>query len=746
MMRYIVFPSSLSNPFDHEEDDVARGTTGAPRNTPVSDPGVPADGNTGIAQASRAGGKTKLIAMICGRRSKYLVVVFWVVVIAALGSFAGKLQGAEKNDSSAYLPSSAESTQELNEQDLFQSQNLNPALVVYVRAGGVTAADLRKADADARSFAALPAVDGRVAPPVVSRDHQAIETVIGADLGYNSDLSGFVANLKSAATRNAAGLSVYVGGPAASAADELKIFKGIDSTLLYATLAVVIVLLLLTYRSPVLWLLPIMSAGVALTVAEGVIYLLTQHANLTVNGQSEGILVVLVIGASTDYALLLIARYREELRRHADRHEAMAVALRRAGPAIIASGLTVVAGMLCLLAAESNDISGLGPVAAVGIGVGLIAMITLLPALLVVFGRWIFWPARSAYGSTEPTTQGLWSRVGQAIGRRPRTVWLVTAILLAASAAGMIGFKFGTLTTAEAFRGTQPSITAQEVLARHFPAGSGEPVDVIATSAHAGTVKTALADTPGIATVSPAVTKDGLSFLQATMTMPPDSPAAYTLVDRIRTAVRAIPGADAKVGGGTAINMDVESAAAHDRDLLIPLILGVVLIILGLLLRAIVAPLILIATVVLSFGAALGLSSLVFKHLFGFAGADTSVPLLVFVFLVALGIDYNIFLMTRVREESARSGTRRGAVAGLAATGGVITSAGLVLAGTFAMLGTLPLVEFTEIGVAVALGVLLDTIVVRSVLVTALTLDIGRHIWWPSALANPESSSVTNGT
>ncbi len=747
---------------------MARGSTGAPRNTPVSDPGVPADGNTGIAQAStahrpdtqpgtfrnagspqaqaRPGGMTRLIAIICGRRSKYLIVVFWVVVIAALGSFAGKLQGAEKNDSSAYLPSSAESTQELNEQDLFQSQNLNPALVVYVRAGGVTAADLRKADADARSFAALPAVDGRVARPVVSRDHQAIETVIGADLGYNSDLSGFVANLKSAATRNAAGLSVYVGGPAASAADELKIFKGIDSTLLYATLAVVIVLLLLTYRSPVLWLLPIMSAGVALTVAEGVIYLLTQHANLTVNGQSEGILVVLVIGASTDYALLLIARYREELRRHADRHEAMAVALRRAGPAIIASGLTVVAGMLCLLAAESNDISGLGPVAAVGIGVGLIAMITLLPALLVVFGRWIFWPARPGYGSTEPTTQGLWSRVGQAIGRRPRTVWLVTAILLAASAAGMIGFKFGTLTTAEAFRGTQPSITAQQVLARHFPAGSGEPVDVIATSAHAGTVETALADTPGIAAVSPAVTKDGLSFLQATMTMPPDSPAAYTLVDRIRTAVRAIPGADAKVGGGTAINMDVESAAAHDRDLLIPLILGVVLIILGLLLRAVVAPLILIATVVLSFGAALGLSSLVFKHLFGFAGADTSVPLFVFVFLVALGIDYNIFLMTRVREESARLGTRRGAVAGLAATGGVITSAGLVLAGTFAMLGTLPLVEFTEIGVAVALGVLLDTIVVRSVLVTALTLDIGRHVWWPSALANPESSSVTNGT
>jgi RND superfamily putative drug exporter len=683
---------------------------------------------------------------VCGRRSKYLVVAFWLLVVVAVGSLAGKLQGAEKNDASSYLPASAESTQELNQQNLFQSKNLNPALVVYVRPGGVTAADLQKAAADARYFASLPAVNGRVSPPIVSGDHKAIETVVGADLGYNSDLSGFVSNLKATAVKGNGGLSVYIGGPAASAADELKVFKGIDSTLLYAALGVVIALLLLTYRSPVLWLLPIISAGVSLTIAQAVIYLLTQHANLTVNGQSGGILVVLVIGASTDYALLLIARYREELRRHTDRHQAMAVALRRAGPAIIASGLTVVIGMLCLLAAQSNDISGLGPVAAIGIGVGLIAMITLLPALLVVFGRWIFWPVRPGYGTAEPTSRGLWSKVGQAIGRRPRAVWLVTAILLGAGAFGLAGFKFGPLTTAQSFRGTQPSITAQQVLATHFPAGSGEPVNVISTASSAGQVRNALAATPGVASVTPPVTRDGLSFLQATMTVPPDSPAAYTLVDRIRTTVRAIPGANAKVGGGTAINQDVQSAAAHDRNLLIPVILGVVLLILALLLRAIVAPLVLIATVVLSFGSALGLSALAFKHLFGFAGADTSVPLLVFVFLVALGIDYNIFLMTRVREESARSGTRRGALTGLAATGGVITSAGLVLAATFAVLGTLPLVEFTEIGFAVALGVLLDTIIVRSVLVTALTLDIGRHIWWPSALAGPEGRPVTDGT
>ena len=445
----------------------------------------------------------------------------------------------------------------------------------------MTAADLAKADADARSFATLPAVAGRVAPPIISGDHKAIETVVGSNLGYNSDISGFITTVQNTATKDAGGLSVYIGGPAASANDELKIFKGIDSTLLYSALGVVIVLLLLTYRSPVLWLLPIISAGVALTVSEAVIYLLVQHANLTVNGQSGGILVVLVLGASTDYALLLVARYREELRRHQDRHQAMAVALRRAGPAIIASGLTVIIGMLCLMAAESNDISGLGPVAAIGVGVGLIAMITLLPALLVVCGRWVFWPIKPRYGSPEPTRRGVWARVGNAISRRPRGVWVVTALLLAAFWAGLIGFKIGTLTAAQSFRGTPSSITAQNVLAKYFPAGSGEPVDVISNAASAGQVRSALADTPGIASVTPPVTKDGLAFLQATMTPAPDSPAAYTLVDKIRTTVHAIPGADAKVGGGTAINQDVGSAAAHDRDLLIPLILGVVLIILG---------------------------------------------------------------------------------------------------------------------------------------------------------------------
>jgi putative drug exporter of the RND superfamily len=698
--------------------------------------------NTSTPTTPRPGRASRIAALPCGRRTKYVVLIFWVIVIVLTWSLAGKLMGAEKNDASAYLPASAESTQELSLQSKFVVKNLNPAVVVYTRPSGITPADLRKAAADARRFAALPAVDGRVTGPIPSADHRAIQTIVGSSLGFNSDIEGFIKNLKTTAARDDPGLTVHIAGPAASAADQVKIFKGIDTTLLYATLAVIIVLLLLTYRSPILWLLPIISAWVSLTVAQAVIYLLTQHG-LVVNGQSGGILVVLVLGASTDYALLLVARYREELRRHEDRHEAMAIALRRAGPAIIASAGTVIAGMLCLMIAESADISGLGPVAAIGIAVGLLAMITLLPALLVIVGRWVFWPVRPRYGSAEPTTRGFWAGVGRRLAIRPRAVWVTTAVLLACAWLGLIGFKIGSLTTAQSFRGTPASVAAEQVVAQHFPGGAGEPVAVIGNAAAAPQLRAALARTNGIAAVSRPAVKDGLVFLQGTLASKPDSAAAAATVDRVRAAVHAIPGANAKVGGGTAINSDVERYATNDRNLIIPLVLVVVMIILGLLLRSVVAAILLIGTVVLSFGAALGLSALVFRHVFGFAGADTAMPLFVFVFLVALGIDYNIFLMTRVREESKRSGTRMGAITGLGATGGVITSAGLILAGTFATLSTLPLVILTEIGVTVAIGVLIDTIIVRSVLVTALTLDVGRHMWWPSRLSRPSPVEVS---
>jgi putative drug exporter of the RND superfamily len=673
-----------------------------------------------------------------GRRTKWLVLVFWVLVVAALGPLAGKLTNAEKNNASAWLPAAAESTKVVSLQATFQSPNLFTGVVVYSRPSGLTAADRAKAAADARSFAGVRgAVSSQIVGPVVARDGQAIETVVPVNLGKKgwNGASTAAGSLRGIAQSGASGLAVHIAGPLGSAADSAKAFKGVDSTLLYATLAVVIVLLLITYRSPALWLLPVLSAGIALATCQALIYLLAAHAGLTVNAQTAGILDVLVFGAGTDYALLITARYREELRRHEDRHEAMLVALRRAGPAIVASAGTVIVSLLALTVAELNSTKGMGPVLAVGVAVALLAMLTLLPALLVIFGRWIFWPVRPAYGSTEPTTRGVWARVGRGIAGRPRTVWIGTAVVLGVLALGTLGLKAGGLTNAQSFRGHPDSVVGQQVVDRSFPAGAGEPVIVVGSQSAAPQLRSAFRATPGITGITPPVAKDGRAYLYGTLTAAPDSPAAYTTIDRVRTAVHAVPGGNALVGGYTAVNLDIKRAATHDRNVIIPLILLVVFLILALLLRAIVAPVILIATVVLSFFAALGVSALVFNHLFHFGGADTSFPLFVFVFLVALGIDYNIFLMTRVREEAGKNGARNGALTGLAATGGVITSAGAVLAGTFAVLGTLPVTFLAELGFAVAFGVLLDTIVVRSVLVTALNLDLGQWMWWPSRLA-----------
>jgi RND superfamily putative drug exporter len=677
--------------------------------------------------------------VITGRRIKYLIILFWLIVVAIAAPLAGKLTGAQKNDAKSWLPGSAESTQVLDAQAAFASPDTIPAVIVYERLTGLTPADLSKVQTDVAVFAQLPNLDGTVTGPVPSGDGQAAQVVVPLNLGPDgwAKATDIVASMEETATSGANGMTVFITGPAGFAADSGEAFEGIDSTLLYSAITVVVVILLFSYRSPVLWLLPVISAGVALTCAQAVIYLLADNAGLIVNAQSAGILTVLVFGAGTDYALLLVARYREELRRHHDRHEAMAVALHRAGPAIIASGATVVISMLCLLLATTNSTKGLGPVAAVGILVGLAVMLTLLPALLVTVGRWIFWPARPREGSPEPTAQGFWAKVGTWIAHAPRTTWIVTTVVLAALTLGITQLDATGLTNKESFVSAPASVAGEDVLTRHFPAGAGNPVIVISRAAQAEEVRAAVASTDGMdgSTVTAPVVEGDTAYVQGTLTAPADSQAAYDTVDRLRDRVHAIPGADAKVGGNTAVNLDVQRAARFDRNLIIPIILVVVFVILAVLLRAVLAPVLLIGTVVLSFAAALGASALIFKHILGFGGTDTSFPLFVFVFLVALGIDYNIFLMTRVREEAVKHGTRRAALIGLAATGGVITSAGLVLAGTFAVLATLPLVAFAEIGIAVALGVLLDTIVVRSVLVTALNLDIGPRIWWPHQLS-----------
>jgi RND superfamily putative drug exporter len=654
--------------------------------------------------------------------------------VAVAGPLAGKLNGAQKNDASEWLPKNAESTQVVDLAKKFTPSDTLPAVVVYQPVGAVSGADQAKAAADAERFAGLDHVSGKVIGPIPAADGRALEVIVPIKAGKDgwNGIAPVVKEMRSIA--HPSGGRVYVTGPAGYAADFSNVFQGFDSTLLYITAAIVIVILLFTYRSPGLWLLPVACVFVALTAAQAVIYLLARHAGLTVNGQSAFILTVLVFGAGTDYALLLIARYREELRRHADRHEAMAVALHRAGPAIIASGSTVILSLLCLLVAELNSTKSLGPVMAIGIAVGLCAMVTLLPALLVIFGRWMFWPVRPTLGSPEPTERGLWARIGYRMARRPRVVWLVTAVALAALAVGATGLKANGLQNKDAFRTKPEAVTGEKVLAQHFPAGAGDPVQVIGNATAAPALRSAVASTPGVTGVTPPVVKQGLAFVEGTLTSSSDSQASFRTVDQLRAKVHAIPGADAKVGGGSAVNLDIQRATRHDRNLVVPIVLAVVFGILAVVLRALVAPLLLVATVVLSLAATLGVSALVFNHVFKFAGADPSFPLWAFVFLVALGVDYNIFLMTRVHEESRRHGTRRGALIGLAATGGVITSAGLVLAGTFIALGSLPLVFITELGFAVAFGVLLDTFVVRSVLVTALNLDVGRWIWWPSGL------------
>src|SRR5829696_3070903 len=684
-------------------------------------------------------GVRRIVSLPSGRRTKWVVLGFWVVVFAVAGPLAGKLNSAQQNDSSAWLPHNAESTQVVELAKRFAPSDIFPALVVYERPGGpVTPADRAKVAADVKAFAGVKDVTGKILGPIPSQDGQALQVVVPIKVAEEGngweELTPRIEELRSIAGADTGGLGVYVTGPAGYFADFANVFSGFDSTLLYITAVIVIVILLITYRSPVLWILPLSCVFVALTAAQAVIYLLARHGGLTVNGQSAFILTVLVFGAGTDYALLLTARYREELRRHADRHEAMAVALGRAAPAIIASGATVILSLLCLLVAELSSTRSLGPVMAIGVAVGLCAMITLLPALLVIFGRWVFWPLRPALGSAEPTERGLWARIGARVARRPRIVWVVTALVLAGLAFGITGLDANGLQSKDSFRTKPEAVTGEAVLARHFAAGAGNPVQVVGRAEAAPQLQAAVSGTPGVTAVTPPVVKDGYAYLEGTLTSAADSQAGYGTVDRLRDSVHAIPGAEAKVGGGSAVNLDIQRATRHDRNLVVPLVLLVVLVILALVLRAIVAPLLLVATVVLSFAAALGVSALIFDYLFGFAGADPAFPLWTFVFLVALGTDYNIFLMTRVHEEAKRHGTRRGALIGLAATGGVITSAGIVLAGTFAALGTLPLVFITEIGFAVAFGVLLDTFVVRSVLVTALNLDVGRWIWWPSRL------------
>ncbi len=701
----------------------------------------------------------QIAGALTGRITKWAVFAAVLVITGIMAGFSTQLADVQNNEASSWLPESAESTRVLEELSQSIDPDDIPTLVVYHRVGGLTDDDLAAMEAHGAEVAEIDGVtDTGVLTPAAAEAAAAqgapVPTLRSADgevaylyLVLNFGADGWTAipaaadEIRDIATID--GGEVHLAGFGGQAADSAEAFEGIDTTLILATLSVVVVILLFTYRSPILWLLPIICAVVANTIATGVVYLLAKHAGLTVNGQSQAILSILVIGAGTDYALLLTARYREELRRHEDRHEAMAYALHRAAPAIFASAATVAVGMLCLSFAELNSTAGLGPVAAIGVTVTMLVMTILLPALLVICGRWVFWPKRPTFGSAEPTADGIWARMGRSISHRPRRVWVITTGLLLFACLGLFRLDTSGLATDETYTKEFDSIKGQKLLTEHGLSDNSNTVQVITDTDQAADVVSSLSGVDGLGEPGePQPLTEGRSWFEATINADISSSEAADIVEATRDAVDDVGGANALVGGGSAFYLDTKIASVRDSWVIMPLVLLVVLLILIGLLRAVLAPVLLIATVVLSFGAALGISALLFEYVFGFAGSDPGFPLFAFVFLVALGIDYNIFLMTRVREETATYGTRKGSLIALASTGGVITSAGVVLAATFLVLGSLPLVFLAELGVAVALGVMLDTLVVRSVLVTALNLDLGAKIWWPSRL-DPADAALT---
>jgi RND superfamily putative drug exporter len=695
-----------------------------------------------------------------------LVVAGFLLVVGPLGSLAGNLSDVQRNDSASYLPAGSEAAQALAASQRFTGVESTTAILVYTGSYQIT---------DAERVAMIFAVNGitdhfdnRLAGPaigpIVSDDRLAAHVIVPFVGSDPEQIRDHVAWLRRGATAAGTGLAVHVAGPAAAVADLTDIFTAVDGVLLLAAGGLVLLILIVVYRSPVLAFVVLAVAGIALGMAGGAAYLLADRGWLTVSGDARGILNVLVLGAATDYALLLVSRYRQELRSTQDKYEAMRAAWRGTAAPVLASGATVIAGLLCLLATDLPATRGLGPVAAIGIGCALLTMLVLLPATLVLCGRAAFWPfpPRSGaarrpdrdHGAATASERGRWWRLAERVGQRPRLVWTVLVLVLAGLALGMLRLEADGVPRTESFLTPVDSVAGQELLSEHFPDAAGTPAVMIAEAGRLDEVVTVAAAVPGITEVEPYVDPverfirreagrpdpeplvvDGRVRVTATLADPADSPQARETVLVLREAVGAIPGT--LVGGYTAGNLDIQETAQRDRLVVIPLVLAAVLVILMLLLRAVVAPLLLTATVVLSFAATLGVSGVVFRDVFGFAGADSSLPLFAFVFLVALGVDYNIFLMTRVREETVRRGHRAGTIAGLAVTGGVITSAGLVLAATFAALAVLPLVFLAELAFAVGFGVLLDALVVRTLLVPALVLDIGRTSWWPSRTAAP---------
>ena len=772
-----------------------------------------------------------------GRRALWLAVsaaVMWLMVGSWAGPLAGSLSDVQENDNATFLPSSAESTIVSEEQEFFATNSAIPILAVITHPdrSPLTTADQGAITEFLAEVPKLILADGtRVGDyleseqlfPLPSEDGKAllINISVNSDRGAERIEDGefAFAEITNAIRDYAVSfdtLQINVTGPGGFLADLIKVFGAIDGALLLATAVVVAIILIFVYRSPVLWLIPLISAGFALAVASGIVYVLADNGVLVLNGQSQGILTVLVFGAGTDYSLLLVSRYREELHKYSVHTDAIGAAIKGVRAPIIASSATTSIGLMCLLLSELNSNKSTGPVSAVGVIAAMLIMLTFLPALLtfpsftlpilaflvpavvgfllglvtdaplapfamiggiaalttvimwIVFGvirvysknggpfsrerfpagRWAFWPKVPQLGGPDSKLSGVWSKLSGLVGRKPRVTWVSTALVLLVFAGFSTTLNANGVATSESFTNGEEvdSVIGQNVLVDHFPGGLGSETIVTANQGSSDQVLSKIAATPGVADTVPYLnpstgdptTVDGRMLFSVTLQSPSDSAQAEVVIGNLRTSFESIPDAQARVGGPTAVAFDINEANLRDRNVIIPTVLIVILIILTILLRAFNAPIILVGTVLLSYFATLGACALAFNYIFDFPGADPSFPLFAFVFLVALGVDYNIFLLTRVREETVLLGTRQGILKGLTVTGGVITSAGIVLAATFLVLAVLPLVSLRQIGFAVALGVLIDAFIVRTTLVPALAYDIGKKVWWPSTLSKKD--------
>ncbi len=681
----------------------------------------------------------------------FFIVLVWLAVAAIGGPYFGRLSEVTKQSATSFLPASAESTLVTELQIEFAEDANPPAILVYQDPDGLDEETLAALRSLLSEMTALDSV-GQASPLIPSAERSAAGApyAVQAFLLLEGDPRDAVEAIRAVNERTPAGVSGYVTGPAGQIADLSKAFSGIDGLLLIVAVLAVLVILFLVYRSPILPIIVLISSVGALAGAIVGVFYLAKANVITLDAQAQGILFILVIGAATDYALLLISRYREALFEEPDNLKALLIAWRGTVEPVLASGGTVIAGLLCLLFSDLNSNKAVGPVAASGVVFAMLSTLTFLPAMLALFGRRAFFPNAPRYGSGKPQQKGFWHGVSGLVARRPRTLWLSTLGVLVFFILFVPQFRATGIPQSDFVLGASEAREGDRVRSQYFVAGSGTPTVIMADPTHYQQLMGVIAAVEGVESVAPqmgssappmAVTPDSEPLvrsaqgrdwieLQATLGYSEASNEAIDVVRDLRAAVKEVDGA-ALVGGGTAADLDTRDTARADIFKIIPIVLVVITVMLMVLLRSMLAPVLLVATTVVSYLSTLGISALVFNHLFGFPGADPSVPLFSFVFLVALGIDYNIFLTSRIREEALRLGTRPGVLSGLRLTGNVITSAGVVLAATFAALAVIPIMFLAQLAFIVAFGVLLDTFIVRSLLVPGLLYDIGGAIWWP---------------